>query len=134
MHRYNTNIYEEYHIKTGRSGASNKMSSTVMDKFSSTVSRCPSLPAMQVKRGGEWVAWTFSDYQRDVKRFARGVIKLGLQVYQTEQLVSCSKLPMFHLYTGIRYYKHNRFQRSRMVHSIYRLHSSWLYSCRSIYN
>ena len=38
-----------------------------------------SLIAFKVKRGGEWVSWTFAEYYRDIECAARAFVKLGLE-------------------------------------------------------
>lgn len=84
---YVCDITKEYSIKIAIKGAGSKLSCTVSDKFISTVERCKSLPALKVKRENEWKTWTFIDYLKDVKRFARALIKLGLNPFETINLI-----------------------------------------------
>lgn len=47
--------------------------------LSQTVERAPNNVALAVKRNGEWISWTYLDYQNDVKTVAKAFIKLGLK-------------------------------------------------------
>jgi len=44
-----------------------------------TVQRCPDNLALAVKRNGEWINWTYKEYQDDVRTVAKAFIKLGLK-------------------------------------------------------
>jgi len=41
--------------------------------------KCPEHPAMAVKRNGDWVKWSYSQYLSDVEKAAAAFVKLGLE-------------------------------------------------------
>ena len=44
-----------------------------------TFNYLPDKPAMNVKRGGEWVTWSYKQYHSDSRTVAKAFIKLGLE-------------------------------------------------------
>ncbi|XP_021368675.1 long-chain-fatty-acid--CoA ligase ACSBG2-like isoform X2 [Mizuhopecten yessoensis] len=54
---------------------------TVHTVFKNTVDKAPNTIALGVKRDGAWVKWTYKQYYDDVRRVAKGFIKLGLELY-----------------------------------------------------
>ncbi|KAL5005186.1 hypothetical protein ScPMuIL_018642 [Solemya velum] len=54
---------------------------TVHSLFRSVVRKVPHQLAMAVKRGGEWTEWTYEEYYGDLRRVAKGFIRLGLEPY-----------------------------------------------------
>jgi long-subunit acyl-CoA synthetase (AMP-forming) len=55
------------------------MAKTVMEVFDHTASAHAAKTALRVKRDGYWVALSWSEYHRDVRRAAKSLIKLGLE-------------------------------------------------------
>ncbi|XP_023334381.1 long-chain-fatty-acid--CoA ligase ACSBG2 [Eurytemora carolleeae] len=52
---------------------------SVWTMLDNTVKRVPDRTALAVKRDGEWVKWTYTEYQDDCKSVAKAFIKLGLK-------------------------------------------------------
>eukprot|EP00002_Diphylleia_rotans_P029392 TRINITY_DN5988_c0_g1_i2.p1 TRINITY_DN5988_c0_g1~~TRINITY_DN5988_c0_g1_i2.p1 ORF type:complete len:617 (-),score=136.53 TRINITY_DN5988_c0_g1_i2:1062-2912(-) len=52
---------------------------TVTEAFRKTNEKYPSCFAMQVKRDGQWVGWTYSKYYSDVLQAAKAMIACGLE-------------------------------------------------------
>ena len=55
------------------------MGRTVMDVFAAAVKNWADQPALKQKRGGAWKAWTWREYQGELRRAARGMMALGLE-------------------------------------------------------
>ncbi|XP_038079332.1 long-chain-fatty-acid--CoA ligase ACSBG2-like [Patiria miniata] len=45
------------------------------------VKNYPNCTALAIKRNGEWVKWSYSEYYRDVRSVAKSFLKLGLERY-----------------------------------------------------
>merc|ERR1719347_2041134 len=56
---------------------------SVWTMLNNTAARVPDRPALCVKRGDEWVRWTYQQYLDDVKTVAKAFIKLGLKPFHS---------------------------------------------------
>lgn len=63
------------------SGVASEEPVTVLDSFDKTVKRFANVPALREERDGQWVTWTYSEYQQDVFIAAKAFIQLGLEPY-----------------------------------------------------
>ena len=71
------------------------MGQTVMAVLSETARRHGDRPAMRVKRGGRWETTTWADYEREVRRMARGFLSLGLEPGQGVVIVGYNRPEWF---------------------------------------
>ena len=71
------------------------MGQTVMAVLSETARRHGDRPAMRVKRGGRWETTTWADYEREVRRMARGFLSLGLERGQGVVIVGYNRPEWF---------------------------------------
>ncbi|XP_076465017.1 LOW QUALITY PROTEIN: long-chain-fatty-acid--CoA ligase ACSBG2-like [Babylonia areolata] len=69
-------------LRTSGNGVSAEKPITVVTLVKNTVSRLPNGIAMAVKREGQWVKWTYSQYMADIRKAAKSFIKLGLEPYK----------------------------------------------------
>ena len=61
------------------SGPASVPPTTVPDVFKRVVRKYGSKAALRVKRNGDWVEWTWSQYYMDVAKAAKSLIRLGLE-------------------------------------------------------
>ena len=52
------------------------------------VDKAPDHTALAMKRNGEWVKWTYREYQEDVKTVAKAFIKLGLKPHYSVNILA----------------------------------------------
>jgi long-subunit acyl-CoA synthetase (AMP-forming) len=60
---------------------------TVMQMFDESAKKFASHTALRVKRGGKWVEWTYKDYHRDVKLFARALMHVSLKPHECISII-----------------------------------------------
>ena len=64
--------------------------------LNNTAARVPDRPALVVKRGDEWVKWTYKQYLDDVKAVAKAFIKLGLKPFHAVGILGFNS-PEWHI-------------------------------------
>eukprot|EP00163_Fabomonas_tropica_P005035 TRINITY_DN1448_c0_g1_i1.p1 TRINITY_DN1448_c0_g1~~TRINITY_DN1448_c0_g1_i1.p1 ORF type:complete len:643 (+),score=268.24 TRINITY_DN1448_c0_g1_i1:47-1975(+) len=65
-------------IVRGDSGIAAAEPVIVPDRFRKTAKDFPNKAALRVKRDGQWVTWTYSQYVADVEQFARALVSIGV--------------------------------------------------------
>lgn len=86
---YTTDPTEEVQIRLGDSEPANWEPKTVPQMFNETAARFPNNPALRLKRVAEgqspddieWRTWTWAEYSRDVKLFAKALLHYGFEPY-----------------------------------------------------
>lgn len=48
-----------------------------MDILDAAHKKCPKLPALEVKRAGKCMSWTYEEFHRDALRLAKGLMALN---------------------------------------------------------
>lgn len=71
------------------SGVASEEPVTVLDSFDKTVKRFANVPALREERDGQWVTWTYSEYQQDVFIAAKAFIQV---CYTSANIVCFTKL------------------------------------------
>jgi len=69
---------------------------SVWTMLNNTAARVPDRPALVVKRGDEWVKWTYKQYLDEVKAVAKAFIKLGLKPFHSVGIVGFNS-PEWHI-------------------------------------
>ncbi|KAL8565267.1 hypothetical protein ACOMHN_001165 [Nucella lapillus] len=69
-------------LRTTPHGINAEKPITVVTLVHNTVNRLPNGTAMAIKREGQWVKWTYSQYLADIRTAAKAFIKLGLEPYK----------------------------------------------------
>jgi long-chain-fatty-acid--CoA ligase ACSBG len=70
--------YEEIPIPMMATGYGSEPPMSLVDALLEAASLTPDLVAFKVKRGGEWVSWTYAQYSDQAHCFARGLASLGI--------------------------------------------------------
>lgn len=78
---------EERKVKFSESGSASMTPMTVTQLFSEAVKKYPNHPALKVERNGCWQSLTYQQYYDEVMRCARAFIALGMEPYQTINII-----------------------------------------------
>lgn len=85
---YRCDINAEFPIVMGVSGIAALPPTTVMQVFEQAKTKCRDVPALKVERGdNNWKEWTFGQYYDDVMFAARALIKLGMQPFESVNII-----------------------------------------------
>jgi long-chain acyl-CoA synthetase len=68
----------------------------VVEMFLQKVRERGDAGALRWKRGGAWVGLSWNDWEREVRRLARGLVKLGLQPRETVTIASANRPEWVH--------------------------------------
>ncbi len=60
---------------------------TVLEVMANTVRKYPDEPALRVKRNGTWYTHTWAQYLAETKRFAKGLIAIGMERHQGVSII-----------------------------------------------
>ena len=72
----------ELNVKTTLSGPASVPPITINELFKRVTKKYSAKTALRVKRGGQWITWTFKDYYTDATRAAKSMISLGVEPHQ----------------------------------------------------
>jgi len=69
---------------------------SVWKMLNQTAARCPDRLALVVKRGDDWVKWTYKQYLEEVRAVAKAFIKLGLKPFHSTGILGFNA-PEWHI-------------------------------------
>eukprot|EP00808_Paulinella_micropora_P002732 g81620.t1 len=90
----------ETEILKSASGMASVDPMTVMDCFRACCAANPDWPALRVERKGAWVQWTFKEYEQEVMTVAKALIKLGVEQFQSINVIGFNSPEWFFSYIG----------------------------------
>jgi len=82
-----TNASGEVDIRMGSSGPEAAAPTTVIARFRERISEHRDLPALKVKRGGDWITYTWMEYYEQCRAFAKSLLSLGHEAFESVNVI-----------------------------------------------
>lgn len=87
-------------LQTTLTGPASVPPTTVCEVLKRVARRFPSKPALRVKRGGEWITWTWKEYYTDIAYAAKSMIRVGVEPFRGVCVLGFNSPEWFISYLG----------------------------------
>jgi len=97
---WTTDIHKELPIFLGKENESSSKPITVIDLFEEAVNQEKDNKAMYVERDGQWINFTWNQFHKYAVNFAKAVISIGVEAYQTVNILGFNSPEWFFAFIG----------------------------------
>lgn len=97
---WTSDIKTELPIFLGNDPVNSLRPKTIMEIFEASVAQEKDNKALYIEREGQWISFTWNDFHRAVYNFAKAVISIGVEKYQTVNILGCNAPEWFFSFIG----------------------------------
>ena len=97
---WTTDIKQELPVFLGKDEIGSLKPTTVIEVFEEAVSSEKENPALYIERGGVWINYTWHQFHKNVINFAKAAISIGVEPYQTVNILGNNSPEWFFAFLG----------------------------------